>query len=119
MSIDNSLFTNPTVLAMIAYPVATWLARRILPRYLGISINPITIAVIIGAGMYITGMYLPEQEKAAVIDLLNVVIGILAALGVSVGVQAAATKRDKRVLPNTTLAGKALEHDKHLWESWL
>lgn len=112
MQFDLTLFTNPAIMAAIAYPIATWLARSVLPRWFNWHLNPTWLAVGVSLALFVVGGTLPQDSLSGLLDIINIIVGVLTALGVSVGVQAVAIRSQGDVY-------RAADSRPLWWEGWI
>lgn len=77
----SDLFTNPATIAAFAALVA-YLAGAWLRQWAGI--DPRVVAVVVAVAVYAGGRFLGQAEQQTVIEVIEVVLAVLAAMGVSV-----------------------------------
>lgn len=88
----SDLFSNPATVAafaaMVAYLAGAWLRQWI-------GIDPRLVAVAVAVAVYIGGRFLGQAEQQTVIEVIELLLAVLAAMGVSVAVRRQAEPDDE------------------------
>lgn len=77
----SDLFTNPATIAafaaLVAYLVGAWLRQRV-------GVDPRFVAVSVAVLVYAGGRFLGQAEQQMVVEVIDLLLAVLAAMGVSV-----------------------------------